>query len=304
MGSVIIMTIIMLFQSLFSPSLYANEKNYIIYFSNKQEIYLFDLESKTSRKLLEVKERGYTIDYKSIRSIDGKVFLIIQDNRNARFSTIPDSITNTRYMSFQTGTVYKKEYMIDFDGNQKLLRTTEIVALNPGNIEIREMVLDDQTRLKVYREDNRNLNIIGPETFNKVVEKNGIKISVINRSLFIQKKGSDQKQLILADKKVNDKIAYGCQDPYINNNGTKGLCSYFSYPWGNNKEDKSAIIEINLLTNQIIKYTDIVGFEPSFSPDNRFILYKSSHQNRYEIYNVHKKSIFRLPKSVYALWLN
>ena len=91
-------------------------------------------------------------------------------------------------------------------------------------------------------------------------------------------------------------------DPSINKEGLKGLCSYYPYPLSQ-KDDKSAIIEINLSTNQMTRH-EISGREPSFSSDDNFILYSRFYRDDYRVFSIHDKTITKLPKAKFALWLD
>lgn len=305
MGAItmVLIAISMLFQSGFSTLEYPKEGNLIIFFTDKQEVYLFDLKSKTSKAIFKVKEKGFKIDDDSIKRVDGKIFFTIEDKSKAWFDVVPGSKSdvNMTYEMYQTGKVYQKEYMIGMDGSIKLLHTLEIEALNSETLNIKETAFNSQTEPIIRQIKNREKIIYGPALFNKTSEKNGIKLIVEKRCLYIQRNNEEPKLLILADKEISDKVAYGCADPSINNNGTKGLCSYFAYPWEKHEEDQSGIIEIDLITNQITKHNEIIGFNPTFSLDDRYILYKKS--NHYEVFNIQDKSIIKLPKSEYALWL-
>ena len=215
---IIINLIILLLQPVYVvDSIPTANQHYIMYFPNKREVFLYDLTNRTSKKIAEFREKGFEIDFGSVKYTDNKIYLSTQNRNNVHFGYVPDS---NYTLQFQKGNMVQKDYIVSIDGNCKYIKMRETKALNNEMIEIKETNFDSKaeiTEIKIWRERNRR-SFISPILF-KCIEKNGIKLIVDKRSLYMEKKQGERQCLINSDKKISYKVAYGCMTLQLTKKG-------------------------------------------------------------------------------------
>lgn len=271
-------------------------KDKLIIFPNEHEIAVWELNSNSLRTIFKIKDKNYILDLDSIKIEYGKILVMLKNESNASFRFKPGTVSEM----YQTGSVYRKYYSIDLSGNSKLIKTVSSKALNDKYLELIEV------NLQQYANSYKILNTRKVDVYSRAVveyaEAKGVMLTVEQGSLFIKKKTGTKLCLIKANNDCNPKVACGCYTPFVNKNGTKGLCSYYPVRKNTKSNEKNCIVEINFATGILIKHTDIFGWNPTLSSDEKFILYKTFFKTSYELYDIEKKLKKELPKCKFVMW--
>jgi hypothetical protein len=272
-------------------------KDKIVIFPDGYKIEVWEPTSNSCKTIFKITEKNYIIDFDSVKIINDRLLVMLKNESGATFNFKPGTV----YEIGQKGNIYQKYYSIDLQGNKTLIKTVTIKAIDDDYLEVTE-INQQQSVLSRKIQNIRKVNVYNEKETVKVTGINGVQLIIEHKSLFIEKLDGIKNCLLEVSDKCNPKVAYGCYDLFINQRGTKGLCSYYPIQTNNRSQEKECIVEVNISSGQIIKYTDIYGRNPTLSSDEKFILLSYLYRSNYYVYDIHSKIKKELPKCKYAIW--
>lgn len=265
----------------------------LIVFPNQYEIAIWAPVSNSFKTVFQNHDLEYKIDFDSVKIEENKILVVLTNESKAKIK-----LRSYEEAFYQTGSVInQKHFLVDILGNSILKKTVTLKALNDRYLESIEDYMNHRLSDTIFNIRKTNI-FYRPEI--QTAENNGTKLTVEHGSLYLEKQGL-KTCLIKSTNDCNPKVGCGCYDPFINKNGTIGLCDYNPDKGKGKPKEKPCIVQIDLITGELIKYFGIYGSKPKLSNDGRFILV--NRNGLYCVYEIEKKEMWELP-CMFALWFS